>query len=186
MTILSRMFRLCKADLHGVMDQMEDKGLLLKQYLREMESALQQKQARQSQLNQTCRQLQRELSLKHQEEEKLETEVALAIRKDKDDIAKILIRKHRTLQACCKAMTRRLELLEEEGMQLARMLDQQQLQYQELKVRAAEYCCREERQPFEEASEMMAESGFSAPLTEEEVELELLKRKEALKQGGGQ
>jgi phage shock protein A len=180
------MFRLFKADLHGVMDQMEDKGLLLKQYLREMESTLQQKQARQSQLSQTCRQLQRELSQQHQEEERLETETALAIRKDKDDIAKILIRKRRTLQACCKGMTRRLEILEEEGMHLARMVDQQQLQYQELKVRAAEYCHRVDRNPFEEAAEIMAESGFSAPLTEEEIELELLQRKEALKQGGGQ
>jgi phage shock protein A len=180
------MFRLCKADLHGVMDQMEDKGLLLKQYLREMESALQQKQARQSQLNQTCRQLQRDLFLQHQEGEKLETEMALVIRKDKDDIAKMLIRKHRTLQACGKGMERQLELLEEEGLHLAQILDQQQLQYRELKVRAAEYCRRSDQQPFGQVVEILAESGFSVPLAEEEIELELLQRKEALKQGGGE
>jgi phage shock protein A len=137
MSILSRMFRLCKADLHGVMDQMEDKELLLKQYLREMESGLQEKQARQSQLNQTCRQLQRDLSLQLQEGGKLETEMTLAIRRDRDDIAKMLIRKHRTLQAHCKEMERQRERLEEKGIHLAQVMDQQQLQYQELKVKAA-------------------------------------------------
>ena len=40
MGIMTRMLRLCKADVHGVMDQLEDKGLLLKQYLREMETSL--------------------------------------------------------------------------------------------------------------------------------------------------
>ena len=32
MGIMTRIMRLCKADLHGVMDQLEDKELLLKQY----------------------------------------------------------------------------------------------------------------------------------------------------------
>ena len=32
MGIFSRMVKLCTADLHGVMDQLEDKGLLLKQH----------------------------------------------------------------------------------------------------------------------------------------------------------
>ena len=44
MGIMSRMLRLWKADLHGVMDQLEDKALVLKQYLREMEVSLKQKQ----------------------------------------------------------------------------------------------------------------------------------------------
>ena len=34
MGIMTRFMRLCKADMHGVIDRLEDKGLLLKQYLR--------------------------------------------------------------------------------------------------------------------------------------------------------
>jgi phage shock protein A len=184
MTILSRMSHLCKADLHGVMDQIEDKGLLLKQYLREMESALKEKQARQSQLHETCRQIQRDFSHQNLEREKLEKELELAVRKDKDDIARMLIRKRRLLQACCDGMQRRLQRIEEEGTHLAEILNQQQLQYQELKVKAAEYCRWTEQRPFAEASEVMSEAGFSSPPTEEEIEIELLQRKEALKQGG--
>ena len=50
MGILSRVVRLCKADLHGVMDQMEDKELLLKQHLREMQAVIADRQARIDQL----------------------------------------------------------------------------------------------------------------------------------------
>ena len=50
MGILSRVVRLCKADLHGVMDQMEDKELLLKQHLREMQAVMAGRQARLYQL----------------------------------------------------------------------------------------------------------------------------------------
>jgi len=109
MTILSRMLRLCKADLHGVMDQIEDKGLLLKQYLREMESALKQKQARQSRLNETCRQIKGDLSVQQAEGEKLEKELDLAVLMEKDDIARMLIRKRRTLHACRERLQRHLQ-----------------------------------------------------------------------------
>ena len=45
MAIITRMIRLFKADIHGVMDQIEDQGLLLKQHLRDMEATLVQKEA---------------------------------------------------------------------------------------------------------------------------------------------
>ncbi|MGD9249486.1 MAG: PspA/IM30 family protein, partial [Desulfobacteraceae bacterium] len=86
MGILSRMFRLCKADVHGVMDQMEDKGLLLKQYLREMESGLKEKEARLSQITQRFRHLESELSHRRQELRKMEEDLQLAVRREKDDI----------------------------------------------------------------------------------------------------
>ena len=40
MGILSRFFRICKSDIHGVMDLLEDRELLLKQHIRDMETAL--------------------------------------------------------------------------------------------------------------------------------------------------
>ncbi len=46
MAILTRLMKLFKADIHGVMDQLENQGLLLKQHLRDMEESLGQKEAR--------------------------------------------------------------------------------------------------------------------------------------------
>ena len=72
MAIMTRLLRLWKADLHGVMDRMEDKGLLLKQYLREMEESLREKQARQQLLSRSLHQLEWDLEHRMQEVEKLE------------------------------------------------------------------------------------------------------------------
>ena len=57
MGLFTRMVRLCKADMHGVMDQMEDRGLLLKQHLRDMETALHQKEIYLKQMTHTKKQL---------------------------------------------------------------------------------------------------------------------------------
>ena len=46
MRIVTRIIRIFKADIHGVIDQLEDQDLLLKQYLRDMEEALHQKEAK--------------------------------------------------------------------------------------------------------------------------------------------
>lgn len=184
MTVLSRMLRLCKADLHGVMDQIEDKGLLLKQYLREMECALKEKQARRMELTRAGRQLQGDLDRHQAELEKLEADLALALRKEKDDIARMLIRKRRLLQSGCDAMARQMRRIAEEEAQLAEILSRQEIQYREMKARAAEYGRWSEQRPFSDAAEETGGPGFSAHPTDEEIEIELLQRKDAMKQGG--
>ena len=52
MGLLTRALRLCKADLHGVMDQIENRELLLKQHLRDMQAALMRNEA---ELSRICR-----------------------------------------------------------------------------------------------------------------------------------
>ncbi|MBT8331851.1 MAG: hypothetical protein KJP06_05930, partial [Deltaproteobacteria bacterium] len=46
MALLTRLIRLFKADLHGVVDQIENQELLLKQHLRDMQTALIKKEAK--------------------------------------------------------------------------------------------------------------------------------------------
>lgn len=184
MAILSRMFRLCRADLHGVMDQLEDKELLLKQYLREMEENLSQKTARLEQLDNRCRKISRDLEQRRTENAKLEKDLDLAVRRGKDDIGRMLIRKRWTLQMACEQTERQLQVIEEEKERLTDTLADQRLQYDQLKVKAAAFHHEAEQSGFEMEG-LGAEDGvkWQAP-SEEEVELELLQRKEALQQGG--
>lgn len=182
MGILSRIFRLCKADVHGVMDQMEDKGLLLKQYLREMESGLKEKANRLEHITQSCRQIERDLTQRREEVQKLEKDLDLAVFKDKDDIARMLIRKRRTLQVTCEQLGHRNESLVEEKRALAETLDRQRLQYDQLKFKVAAFCQQAEQGPVDAIDASIA---WKTP-TQEEIELELLQRKEALQQGGSQ
>ncbi len=46
MAILARIIKIFKADIHGVMDRLENRELLLKQHLREMEEILNRKEAK--------------------------------------------------------------------------------------------------------------------------------------------
>jgi phage shock protein A len=185
MSVFSRLFRLCKADLHGVMDQLEDKGLLLKQYLREMEESLRHKEARMGQIARAGEQIRRALDRHDEESLKLEQDLELAVGKEKDEIARMLIRKRRTLEGGCGQLRRQLEALAQERGQVAETLEKQRLQYDQLKAKAAAFCRQAEERRFDDPLETL--DGAFAWLTpsEEEIELELLQRKEAARKGGG-
>ncbi len=184
MGILSRMLRLCKADVHGVMDQLEDKGLLLKQALREMEAGLKAKDNRLAHISGRCRQIERELSARREEVKKLEKDLDLAVSKEKDDIARMLIRKRRTLQSSCDQLVGQMVGLTEEQNALSETLARQRMKYDQLKIKAAAFCQQAESREFEATADASDTAyGWKAP-TEEEIELELLQRKEALAQGG--
>ena len=78
MSVLSRITRLFKADMHGVMDQLEDKELLVKQYLREMEGSLQSKELRLQQLAEDIRINESKQTDHSKEINKLEEDLGLA------------------------------------------------------------------------------------------------------------
>ena len=142
MGIMTRMLRLCKADVHGVMDQLEDKGLLLKQYLQGNGGQASRSKERQIHgMTRNADRLQRQV-LRHGEEmEKLEADLNLALAKEKDDIARMLIRRRRS-------SGNRLSMLKgparndrtQEKSALAATLEDQRLQYETLKARADAYC----------------------------------------------
>lgn len=184
MGILSRMLRLCKADVHGVMDQLEDKGLLLKQALREMEESLKVKENRLAQINGRCRQIERELAVRREEAQKLEKDLDLAVAREKDDIARMLIRKRRGLQNSCDQLTRQMAGLTEERGALSDTLDRQRLQYDQMKIKADVFHQQAESRRYEEVTGSAASADDWHSPSEEEVELELLRRKEVLAQGG--
>ena len=168
MGILSRMLRLCKADVHGVMDQIEDKGLLLKQYLREMEIALKDKETRLSHISQNCRQAESELSHCRAGVHKLEKDLDLAVRREKDDIARVLIRKRRGLQGCCEQLELHIEGLSEEKKQLAETIERQHLQYDQLKMKVASFGRQAAEPQIDMAvAEAGAQRGWQAPTEEE-------------------
>jgi phage shock protein A len=184
MGILKRLARLCKADLHGVMDQLEDKCLMLKQYLREMEAGLKHKETRLEQVRRSCCQIQRDMDQRRQEFQKLEQDLELAVRNEKDEIARLLIRRRRTLEGSSEQLQVQMETLTEEKGKIAQTLERQRLQYDQLKIKTAAYCYQAEQRRFEEPLAMADAALARHTPTDEEIELELIQRKEALRQGG--
>lgn len=182
MAILSRITRLFRADLHGVMDQLEDSDLLLKQYIREMEQALADKQVQLSRAKVHRDRLRQERERYTGKIEGLESDVTAAVVKSRDDIARKLIRKRRQFSAHHDDIAHRLERLDQEIEQLQESYAEQRLQFDQLKLEAAAHIDKMNREKWAHESLLRGPLGATPGPSPEEVELELIKRKEALKE----
>ena len=183
MAIMTRFLRLCKADIHGVMDQLEDKGLLLKQHLRDMEEELDRRDARLRSMEGYREQAKCQIERHERELEKLEQDLTLAIQKDKDDIARFVIKKLKPLRSHREELRQHMEGLDKEMAQLRSCVEEQRRLYEQLQLKAASFLQKAEREQWEEAISNVVPVRASSEPSGEEVELELLARKEALKGG---
>jgi phage shock protein A len=162
------------------MDQLQNRELLLKQHLREMKEALDHKEVRLGKMTSRYRQRRKDLAGYRQQWEALDQDLTVALRQNKDDIARMLIRNMKPLENLCHALTRHLETLDEETRQFKNHLQQQHLRYGQLKIRATEYLHRAQIQQWEKDEIDPAPLDDCGEPADQEVELELLKRKEAL------
>ena len=179
MGILSRVIRLCKADLHGVMDQLEDKDLLLKQHLREMQTAMAGRQTRIDQLEDALRNGQRDRAMHVKQLQALEEDLDLAVVRGKDDIARMLIRKLIPMRKRVACMTHRLEEMTGQVDEERDRLGVQRLAYDDIRQRVAAV---RERARSADVMSAMGPIGVHSPQlvpSEEEIEWELMQRKEA-------
>jgi len=183
MAILSRIFRLFKADIHGIMDQFEDQELLLKQHLRDMEGSLVQKETKLKQMCFTRDQARHDYEKGINESSSLEKDLEVAIRKDRDDIACMLIKKLKPLAHIQAERCSHIDRLNHEIEQFKEDVELQRLQYEQLRQQAAIFFHRTEKQNGDHRWPAV-QAGFGVhDLSDEEIELELLQRKEALKGG---
>ena len=184
MTIMTRFIRLFKADVHGVMDQLEDKGLLLSQYLREMENSLGQKKAQLRSLSERIDRWVAHTQRQTVEINKIDQDLDLALSKEKTDIARMLIRRRLGIEAAAGELEEQLSESKKQKACLVETIKDQQLQYETLKARAETWQRRSENDPFVSAARSFSVDGRSGQIRDEEIELELIRRKQALAQDG--
>jgi phage shock protein A len=180
MGIATRIVKIFKADIHGVMDQFEDQGLLLKQCLRDMEEALNQKEVKLARKVALQNQAQKEHHKYNQQYQSLDHDLTVAVEKGKDSIARMLIRKTQPLASLCDELADQIATLGEEISQYEQHLSEQRLRYEQLKIRSVEFFHRAEIQGREKEMRDIVPNNIPGELSEEEIELELLKRKESL------
>ncbi len=187
MTFFHRFVTLAKADAHGVLDSLEDRSLVLKQCLRDAELELAQKRVRQEELSNWVELLARQREQLESRASALDDDIRLAIERDQDALARFSIRR-------LLATRRGRELLEEpdrdakgELGRLTPRIDAQQRQLEELRERVETHLAREralDRQPRTCPLPGDPEASHSAGVHDEEVELELLRRRQEGEGGG--
>ena len=183
MSIMTRFVSLCKADIHSAIDQLEDKGQLLKQYLRDMEEALDHKELQLKNLIASQEQLTREERHDIHEIEKLEQDVIAAIQKEQDGIARILLQQKNALTHHREEVGHQRAILEERIEQSRACLTDQRFRYQQIRLRVKAYLCRADHEKWDNMLFPALPSPTIQKPSEEEIDLELLQYKEIL-QGG--
>ena len=91
--LFHRITTLLAADAHGVVESLEERSLLLKQYLREAERALDDTRARLEAVRDDARRLAQEIAHHEREIATLDEDVGLALGAGKDDLARFAIRR---------------------------------------------------------------------------------------------
>ena len=183
MGIVARMLRLCKADLHGLLDQMEDRELLLKQYLREMETALACTKTQLARRSARKTRMARELADQRDKVRALEDDIALAVARGREDIARQLIRavqprRHRaeSLDARLKQLCRQVRAGEDDHAR-------QVAAYEKICRRVKAGASRNQTDANAGVDRGMPH-GPENRLGDAEIELELIRHKEALDEAG--
>ena len=176
MAIMTRIIRLCKADLHGVLDSIEDQGLLLKQHLRDMEAALRHKKAQLTSLDCTRRQMRSELEKTEAETIRVETDLTLALQNGKENIARMLVRRLLLHNRRREVLARQVTGVESDRGELQTRLTEQELQYQQLQLRASAFLQPAAQPGAGSASPPEDGCGYDSEPSEAEIELELLRR----------
>ncbi|HKU45086.1 MAG TPA: PspA/IM30 family protein [Polyangiales bacterium] len=169
MSIFDRFKTTLKADAHGVIDALEDRALLLRQYLRDAEAELARKRGQLQALELDQRTLERDQKRAASQLLELESGAELALRAGNDELARHTLKRLLALRARTRRQHERSEELATTRRELEQKRSEQAERYELMKERV---------------SAELARSGAGCELdadviSDEQVELELLRRKAA-------
>lgn len=170
MALINRLGKLFQADMHAVLDKIEEPEALLKQAIRDMEAAVAQdeKQLRvceleQEQLGKKIQQLNDNLS-------DLDSKLTLCFQANKDDLARAIVKRKLECQQALAHRTEAAIALGEKAMRLAKQLGEHQAQLAETKQKAEVFA-------DEQCSKTYAWDNPAA-LREEDIEVAFLCEKQ--------
>lgn len=132
MTLINRISRLFKADVHGILDAIEEPEAMLKQAFREMEEVLFEQSRKLEEVKQRQEVQAREKEETQQSIRELAQSVALCFESGNETLAKNLVRKKLEMEHVEKEHTQRSESLLKEREILERSIAERSMQLKEL------------------------------------------------------
>jgi phage shock protein A len=158
-----------KAEGHGVIDAVEDKALLLRQHVREAESALNRKRAKLDAMVAEGKALEREAERLKTRQTELERDIGLSLSNDKEELARHAIRQRLPIDRRLQQIVERGRTLTEGQQELRQLVGEQEAVFETLRARTRQYI------------EQGEQGSLDRPVvvTDEDVEMELLRRRAA-------
>lgn len=169
MTLINRFSRLFRADLHALLDRIEEPEILLRQSLREMEEALELDLRRSQTLAHERTQLAaREAEFQHSLQT-IQEELALCLDAGKDDLAKGAVKRKLEAERGVKAIAKKRVALEAEAADLQARIEENRLRLDSVRQKA---------EVLAQGYGHHDDSPHEGAVSDEEIEVALLREKQ--------
>ncbi len=171
MNLFQRIRTTVKADAHGIIDSVEDKGLLLKQYLREAREALDDSRTRLGNVDEEIDANKTILDGLRITLDEADRDIGLAVNKEEQELARFATAKFLRSKNEIAMREKSIELLLEKKEELRAEVLSHEGQLQELELRIGEFLRVQAHR-----SGLGKDSPRITTITPEDIEMELLRR----------
>jgi len=173
MTLITRISRLFRADLHAVLDQIEEPDALLRQAVREMEEDLARDERELKATQHEQRQLQARAFDLEQSQQRLAGELDVCFESGTDDLARTLIRRRLETEQVQKSLSRRQEAVEQALAILGARIEEHRMRLESMRQKAELFTDDRAADP---ADDLWSAVDFS--VRAEDVEVAFLREKQ--------
>ncbi len=174
MPLITRISRLFQADLHAVLDRIEEPAALLRQAVREMEEDLARDEQRMKVLNHDLGQLMAQQADLDRSLARIDGELAVCFESARDDLARPLIRRKLETERMVTLVSGKRETLEQTLAGLKVRLEENRARLEGMRQKAELLAEEDLSRPPEDPLWRTPEG----PIRDEEVEVALLREKQ--------
>lgn len=175
MALINRLTRLFKADLHTVIDQLEEPVMLLKQAVREMEETLQEEQQRLKEVQNRLEQMDRRYKKIGRTITTTDEELDICFEAESETLARQLIKRKLEAQQQQKNLTIQQENLQQRIKQHQQEIDEQQPKLDEMRQKLESLSTG---QPQQSRDPFSITDGTTIIISDADIEVALLREKQ--------
>jgi phage shock protein A len=175
MTLITRITRLFKADLHGILDGLEEPQEVIKQAIRDMEEDIATQERRLEELRAIRQRLAREAQETTATMQEIESQIDLCFAAENESLARNLIRKRLEMARRAKGIARAQEETQAQSDELATRIATYKAQLASVVQKLRVYEETQPRHPW--ASSPCAALQGGSVITDDEVEVAFLEEK---------
>lgn len=175
MTLITRITRLCKADLHGLLDSLEEPEEVIKQAIRDMEEDIATQERRLEELRAARQRLAREAQETTATMQEIASQIDICFAAENEPLARNLMRKRLETVGRAKAIARAQDETRAQSDALATRIAAHKAQLASVVQKLRAYEATRPHQPW--ASSPCAPLQGGSVVTDEEVEVAFLEEK---------
>ncbi len=176
MALITRVSRLFRADMHAVLDQIEEPQQLLRQAIREMEEALLQEEQSLKLMQHEQGQLQRRLAGLAQTMEKSDEELDLCFESNKEELARTIIKRRLETERLGKLLSEKSEALGDRINHLKPHLEQHRTELDGMRQKAELLATEQAESSLGQRADSSENIGMA--IGDDEIEVALLREKQ--------